>query len=423
MERSPAPALSETIHLGVGLNWKKAINGKLVTLRRLESLVSPGGLILFGAWALQREEIVKDAALPYASYACYATLAAAALLSWYHAYARVLCVALVTGLAVWSAEQSLPSTSVAMPAFAFLVPLDFALFAILKERGIATLDGIAKISLIGAQVLGVYLLGENSAVTVKHFLRWGEGSQHWTWMSSPVLISFSATGMLLLFLVLRRQTNVEAGLLCAMAGVFSGLNHPGNALALYLYCGGSGLILMFSVLEHGYDIAYRDELTGLPGRRAFNEVLRQLRRQYTIAMCDVDHFKTFNDTYGHDAGDRALKVVASTLLQVEGGGRAFRYGGEEFALIFKGSSAVQVERAVDAVRESIARMGHVLHAAHRPMAKSEKGTSETNPVSITISVGLADHSASRTTPENVLEAADAALYLAKESGRNRVRLA
>jgi len=95
----------------------------------------------------------------------------------------------------------------------------------------------------------------------------------------------------------------------------------GASDALYFYSGTAGLVLVFAVLEHGYDIAYRDELTGLPGRRAFNDVMAQLGGTYAIAMCDVDHFKKFNDTYGHDTGDQVLRMVAAQLSQVGGGGQ------------------------------------------------------------------------------------------------------
>jgi diguanylate cyclase (GGDEF)-like protein len=158
----------------------------------------------------------------------------------------------------------------------------------------------------------------------------------------------------------------------------------------------------------------------LPGRRAFNEVLLRLRRRYTIAMCDVDHFKDFNDTYGHDAGDQVLRNVASALLHVPGGGRAYRFGGEEFALIFNGRLAKDVKPFVESVRRSIADMSLALHGHEENPPKN--GAHSTKAVHITISIGVADHSPERVTPEAVLEAADAALYRAKESGRNCVRI-
>jgi GGDEF domain-containing protein len=196
--------------------------------------------------------------------------------------------------------------------------------------------------------------------------------------------------------------------------------------ALYFYAGTAGLVLVFAVLEHGYDIAYRDELTGLPGRRAFNDVMTQLGGTYAIAMCDVDHFKKFNDTYGHDAGDQVLRMVAAELSQVGGGGRAFRYGGEEFLVVFRGRSAKEAEPFVEALRRSIADRGFVLRSPDRPArkpgpAKETKQTSAPK-VNITISIGLAERSKRHSTPELVLDAADATLYRAKAAGRNCLML-
>src|SRR4029453_16614478 len=188
----------------------------------------------------------------------------------------------------------------------------------------------------------------------------------------------------------------------------------------------AALILVFSVLQHGYDIAYRDELTGLPGRRAFNNVMAQLGGTYAIAMCDVDHFKKFNDTYVHDAGDQVLRVVAAELRRVGGGGRAFRYGGEEFLVVFRGRSAKEAEPFVESLRRSIAERGFVLRSSDRPArkpapAKETKQTSAPR-VNIKLSIGIAERSKRHSTPELVLDAADAALYRAKEAGRNCVML-
>jgi diguanylate cyclase (GGDEF)-like protein len=379
-----------------------------ITLRRLVDLVSPGGLLLFAAWALQQEAAIRESFAPFAAYFCFGTLGAAALLSWYHNYARVFCASAAVVLGLLAFTDLIPSTAIMGPAVAFLLPLNFAAFALLRERGIMTLDGAAKVGAIGVQVLAVVVVLVNSG-GAELLLRAGERSWSWTWLSWSGMAAFIFGGIILLALVVFRTSNVEAGLLWALAAAFGGINAAGDPGVLYIYGSAAGLALTFAVLEHGYDIAYRDELTGLPGRRAFNEVLAQLHRGYTIAMCDVDHFKKFNDSYGHDAGDRVLKGVASTLLRIRGGGRAFRYGGEEFALIFKRRSAAEVEPYVESIREEIARMSFLLQKPGQ--------------VNVTISAGIADHSRLRRSPEAVLEAADAALYRAKESGRDCVKLA
>lgn len=378
-----------------------------ITARRLVSLIMPGAVLLFAALALEREELVRNTVVPYADYFCFGALAAAALLSWYHNYSRVLCTAVVVGLAVWGLGLESPYGDATRLATAFLLPLNFALLTAFKERGLTTFDGMIKIGFITAQVLALYWLTQSVNVRFDTFFPQPVSAMTELPWTSHLL--FFVTAIFLTVMVLFRQTNVEAGLLWTLISVFAGLNQSTEPGTLYLYCGGAGVVLMFSVLEHSFDMAYRDELTGLPGRRAFNEVLAQLRRRYSIAMCDVDHFKEFNDTYGHDAGDQVLKMVAAKLLSVRGGGRAFRYGGEEFALIFKRSSAIDVRPFLESLRQAIAGMNLTLNAKHH--------------VNITVSMGVADHGPDRTTPEAVLESADAALYTAKESGRNCVRLA
>src|SRR5258708_12981696 len=85
-------------------------------------------------------------------------------------------------------------------------------------------------------------------------------------------------------------------------------------------------------------------------------------------MLDVDHFKKFNDTYGHDSGDHALRMVASKLAHVSGGGRAYRYGGEEFAVVFPGKSLAEAAVAMDKLRRVIEHASFVARAKTRTTA-------------------------------------------------------
>ena len=300
----------------------------MTTVRWLTGLVSPGGWLLLATWGLLQVEPVRVAAVPYARFFCFGALGAAALLSWYYNRGQVLLVAVAAGLTVWGLEQLAAAGEVPKVAAVVLLPLNFALFAWLEERGVVTPSGILKFGLIPAQVLVVVMLGELKGGRLEAFLRWGEQPGGWTWMPLLGQFSFAGAALVLLTLSFLRRTKVEEGLLWALGAVFVALNQTGNSEALLFYSGTAGLILLFAVLEHSYEVAYRDELTGLPGRRALNELLPQLGGRYAIAMGDVDHFKNFNDTYGHDAGDQVLRMVAGKLSRVAGGGRAFRYGGE-----------------------------------------------------------------------------------------------
>jgi GGDEF domain-containing protein len=397
--------------------------------RLLVGQFAPGGVLLLAAWAVQREEVVRTAAAPYAVYFCAGALVAAVLLSWYYDQSQLFCSAVAIALTVLAFEPSALDTGTKKLAAMFLLPLNFSLFALLKERGVMTFTGLFKTGIVAAQAVAVFWIAQGSGLDAS-VLPWTGAFTAATELPWMARLSFAIAGVTLLTLLFRRRTKVEQGLLWALVAMFVGLNDLDlscmDSDALFVYSGTAGLVLVFAVLEHGYDIAFRDELTGLPGRRAFNNVMEQLGGTYAIAMCDVDHFKRFNDTYGHDAGDEVLRKVASMLSQVGGGGRAFRYGGEEFLILFRGRSAAEAVRVLESLRGSIADEGFALRGADRPArGRLAPGGAPAHAakVKITISIGLAERSKRHSTPELVLDAADSALYRAKETGRNCLTLA
>ncbi|MFC3150183.1 diguanylate cyclase [Litoribrevibacter euphylliae] len=187
------------------------------------------------------------------------------------------------------------------------------------------------------------------------------------------------------------------------------------------------LSLLIYLMQQSWQLVYLDELTGLPGRRALNETMQGLGRKYTIAMMDVDHFKKFNDTYGHDIGDQVLKMVAARINEVTGGGKPFRYGGEEFTIVFSGKSVEQTLAHLEAVRTAIENYQMTIRRQDRPKDHDEgkkqrkkQSSDDTEQVSVTISIGVAQRTSEDKDPNVVLKSADKALYRAKESGRNCV---
>jgi len=164
------------------------------------------------------------------------------------------------------------------------------------------------------------------------------------------------------------------------------------------------------------DLSTRDRFTGLKNRAVFNEQLdrevaqaRHDDSRFAVAMVDIDHFKRFNDTYGHAGGDEALQVVAATLLEsCRATDVVARYGGEEFALILSG---VMGGRATDLLEQRVRRV---------IAAKPIRLQSRSKPASVTVSVGVAAWPDDGQSAEEVLRCADQRLYLAKQQGRDRV---
>ena len=146
-----------------------------------------------------------------------------------------------------------------------------------------------------------------------------------------------------------------------------------------------------------------------------------------ILLLDIDHFKNFNDTHGHDIGDEVLKMVARQIDAVKGGGTAYRYGGEEFCVVYAGKDNDYCEPFLEQVRQNIENYRMTIrNEAQRPKTKSKaqqrrgrrtKNRKEAS-VSVTISIGIAESTGKQGKPEAVLKAADKALYKAKNKGRN-----
>jgi diguanylate cyclase (GGDEF)-like protein len=170
-----------------------------------------------------------------------------------------------------------------------------------------------------------------------------------------------------------------------------------------------GVIIFILLIRESYRLAFYDELTALPGRRALVEDMAKLGMKYSLAMIDIDHFKKFNDTYGHDTGDEVLKMVASKLSEIGGGGKAYRYGGEEFVLLFPSREVDESYKHTDILRENIAKS---------PFIIKNKENSKT--IYINISSGIVQKNPQDKDPFGVMKRADNALYKAKKAGRNQV---
>jgi diguanylate cyclase (GGDEF)-like protein len=166
--------------------------------------------------------------------------------------------------------------------------------------------------------------------------------------------------------------------------------------------------------EQQRQLAVRDGLTGLYNRRAFNELLtsaianedRRAGGSLGLAILDLDHFKSLNDTYGHPAGDAALRSLARLLNQhLRKGDQAARYGGEEFVVILPGSDEERSMGAAERLRSALEKHRFVFEGSRIPL---------------TASIGVAVWPADGREPEALLSASDRALYAAKQAGRNRV---
>ena len=361
----------------------------------------------------------------------YVLLALTMALCWFYNRARLFTVAVVLVITYWIINTKLQaSLSLPMPLFVYsalsvFTPLLFGVFMLVPERGlnnivswwvVLTVPALAGLLwllwLFEPQLVGK-INGVLPVMPVKGYFL--------SHIASGLFLVFGITGFVFL---LKRDSEHVAAVLSAGVFAFITLAFFNKEKISVLMFAAAGICLIISIIRLAHEMAYRDDLTGLRGRRALNERFSGMGSRYVIAMLDVDHFKKFNDTYGHDVGDDVLKMVAKQINRIKGGGKAYRYGGEEFCIVFSGKELETCLPYLEAVRRGVEEYRLSLRDIKtRPQSskvgKRQRGTGRArDSVSVTISIGVAEKNEKVYEPHDVLKAADQALYRAKKKGRN-----
>ncbi len=386
----------------------------------LRTFVVPAGIVLLALITLLQIGVLNVPNSQVADFYWYLAFAVGALLGWRFNSMRVLFSLAALALAS-KAPEALPGDAV-VSALAILLPLNLVAFSLLDERGFTWPEFGLRGGFFFLQFVLIALLARPELADVARFMNvhllpralWSLHIPHLAVMT----VIFAAAIFALRFLLNPRP--VEAGYFWSMGAVLIGLNSQGPLSTFYLAT--AGLLISTSVVENSYRMAYHDELTGLPARRAFNDALFRLGEQYAIAVVDIDHFKRFNDEFGHETGDQVLRMVASKLARVGAGGQAFRFGGEEFIILFPGKSAREVLLELDHLRAEVANSLFVIRGFDRPGPTPIRKTQRKalGDTAVTISIGIASRTHHLREIEDVMRAADKAMYRAKKNGRNRV---
>lgn len=401
-------------------------------VRALSSLLLPEGAILLAAALAARSPEARAAVAPYLPYFLPTMLAVGAAMSWRFNRARLLLSIVVLALAERAlalfppgAAGVLDAAPAALHLAAILVAANLTALSFLRERSLLSAEGLRRIGVLALQI----------AAVAAAYAAWpperGDPFAHaliaipgWETVRLPQLVALAYVAALSAQAIraLWRPETVARGFFWATAASLLAFAASDDPLAATLALGTGGLVLVVAAMEHAHSMAYRDELTGLPARRALVEAMQRLDGSYTVAMVDVDHFKQFNDRHGHDVGDQVLRLVASRLARVNHGGRAYRYGGEEFTVLLPDVPLEDSVRILDELRRDIADAVFTVRGADRPKRKPTKpkaGRRGAQRLSVTVSMGAAERR-ERDLPDAVVKAADRALYRAKETGRNRV---
>lgn len=303
------------------------------------------------------------------------------------------------------------------------VPLLLVVLTLLPDRGIISVKAIpAYAILLVVSAFSTVVVMTSPAWATQLVLSDWLPPQYFDWTSqsqSVLIVSFAALYVMLTLSILNPSLHVSAGFGVLFMLVIQ-LHFGDRGGSLNVFTSAALLMCLYAIMQETWRMAYIDELTGLPGRRALREKFQKISGSYTVAMLDVDHFKKFNDTFGHDAGDAVLRMIASKMTRVTGGGLPYRYGGEEFSIIFTGKGSRESVRHLEALREEIANKPFIIRRVGRRANDNRTAPVENNSVKVTVSIGFADSVGKESTPWDILKRADQALYRAKGKGRNCV---
>ena len=302
-----------------------------VVVRTLFSLFVPGGLVVITTAILLYIGALDKSLSALVHIYPYLVAVAGVLLGWRFNRSRLILAILVLaladrGLLLFSHGTSnvVSSTGVGRTVYnavSFLLPLNLVLISAVKERGIVTLHGVVRLSLILVQVLGVFLLCHYDISSLGAFLNYSFSPGHALSrlpLSLPAILSFVIAFFFLTHRFIQHESVIENGFFWALLSVFFAFAVGKIGSISTVYFATAGLVLVVSVIETSHSMAFQDELTGIPGRRALEEKLLKLSGNFSLAMLDIDFFKKFNDRHGHEVGDQVLRLVASKLSTVSG---------------------------------------------------------------------------------------------------------
>ena len=424
----------------------------MIALREeVKSIAVPVAVLIAAAIAASLSQTFSTTLGNFAVFGPYAVLVIGTVIAvWFNrgrafiALISLLVAFIAYRMALPFGENGFPVRA-ALTAAAIFVPANILLVLLLPERGIAYFRNYRWLLLGIAEVLVTAWIA-TAGLSALSGTAWHSALDYWLLKATPTpllgRVFLAAAFVLAVGRTWPHRSPLDVGMVGALVAFFIACEWPNLMVVYGVFMFAAGAMLLLAVLQESHRMAFHDELTDLPSRRALQERLVALGPSYTIAMVDVDHFKKFNDTHGHDIGDQVLKLIGVRLAEIGGNGKAFRYGGEEFAIVFPDQTIEEALPHLETLRQGIedyrmsvrteqqrrreARQNAERRSQTRSLFSLEQPgapplrSNRAELLSVTVSIGAAQRSEFLHTTDAVIRAADEALYRAKTAGRNRV---
>ncbi|MDH5640698.1 MAG: GGDEF domain-containing protein [Nitrospira sp.] len=352
---------------------------------------------------------------------------------WYLSSGRLILSLILLALADRAVILSSPADSdpesigaIFFSSAAILVPLNLMAASLVKEHAIASWSGIVRLVLVLLQPFAVFWLARPGQAGMAYVLQ-----QPLTpivtigWTAIPQLALLIYLGALVListrFIVGRNL--LDSGTLWALIASFVALQGGQYGWSPTSFFATAGLILFVTFVQASHRQLYCDDLTGIPGKLAYDEAVAGLGKRYVLAVVGIDQLKQYGNQHGKSVSDQVLRLLAQKIMASAGAGRVYRPTGEEVVILFSRKAATATLVDLGAVRKAVEEATLYLNSRDRVWegrgALRKKSGDEQLPV--TVSIGLAAAEDAKSSFDLVIKAAYRALYEAKGEGGNRVK--
>jgi len=402
--------------------------------RTFSAFFIPSGIIFFAALGFLRPQGLPSwlhqpiAAFPYV------VLAFGLIFGWYLSHVRMIFSLLALALAdralvlfpaMGSDPSSLNHTILAITAF--LLPLNLLAYSILKDNSTSTIRGAIRLIVVLVQPFLVLWLCEPEQQDFASILQLTYLSSiptSWTRIPQAALLMLLAGGLMYLVRFAISRDPFDGGSAWAIAAVYLAFYGQQLGWQSTNFFATAGLILLVSLIQSSYQRTYRDDLTGIAGRLAYEEATAQAGKQFALAVLSIDQLKAYAGTHGKSVAEQILKLVAPKVQAICQGGRVFRISGEELTLLFTNQSALETLVALEQVRKAVETLSLYLRGRDR-VWEDRRGTKSPNSkdreLPLSVSIGVAGKSDDSATLNLVIKSAYRALYDAKAAGGNVVK--
>jgi diguanylate cyclase (GGDEF)-like protein len=246
----------------------------------------------------------------------------------------------------------------------------------------------------------------------------------WTPIPQPALFAFVIALLLHVIRFALHRDPVEGGAIWALCAIFVAYHTSRYGWQPSNFFMAAGLILFVTLLQSFYQRTYRDELTGIPGRLAYDEAIAQLGKRFSVAIISIDQLTQYANIHGKPVSEQILKLVAPRVLAACSDGQVFRTTGEDLTVLFPGKSTTETLGTLEAVRKTIGAISLLLRGRDRVWEKereAQKTGSRDQALPVTLSIGVAEKVDDSATLTLVIKSAYRGLYEAKGIGGNVVK--